>query len=158
VLIFDIPRYTLSLLSLALFGVRRQTDRVVASNASVSMIIPTFNGGSGLDPSISRCTDKHCGHSKSLPWMTVQPRGGVPGGIELGRHAATGGGLSRRASASQSYASNNASFKRSSAACIANWRTRLPKSSMLKVNGRFDALFLRKWGAQVARLLAYMDE
>jgi cellulose synthase/poly-beta-1,6-N-acetylglucosamine synthase-like glycosyltransferase len=53
VLIFDIPRYTLSLLSLALFGARRRSDRVGAGNASVSVIIPTFNGGSGLGPSIA---------------------------------------------------------------------------------------------------------
>src|SRR6185437_5797152 len=53
VLMFDIPRYTLSLLSLALFGVRRRTTRVPARNASVSVIIPTFNGGSGLGPSIA---------------------------------------------------------------------------------------------------------
>jgi cellulose synthase/poly-beta-1,6-N-acetylglucosamine synthase-like glycosyltransferase len=53
VLIFDIPRYTLSLLSLAFFGVRRPSDRAPAGNASVSVIIPTFNGGSGLAPSIA---------------------------------------------------------------------------------------------------------
>ncbi len=53
VLIFDIPRYTLSLVSLALFGVRGRGDRVAAGNASVSVIIPTFNGGSGLGPSIA---------------------------------------------------------------------------------------------------------
>jgi cellulose synthase/poly-beta-1,6-N-acetylglucosamine synthase-like glycosyltransferase len=53
VLIFDIPRYTLSLLSLALFGVWRRSDSVAASNASVSVIIPTFNGGSGLGPTIA---------------------------------------------------------------------------------------------------------
>src|SRR6266404_9331749 len=41
VLIFDIPRYTFSLVSLALFGVRRRNDRGAASNASVSVIIPT---------------------------------------------------------------------------------------------------------------------
>src|SRR6476619_5600198 len=41
VLIFDIPRFTLSLVSLALFGVRRQNYRVAAGNASVSVIIPT---------------------------------------------------------------------------------------------------------------------
>src|SRR4029453_18750001 len=50
---FDIPQYTLSLLSLALFGARRRSDRVGAGNASVSVIIPTFNGGSGLGPSIA---------------------------------------------------------------------------------------------------------
>src|SRR5262245_12624926 len=53
VLIFDIPRYTLSLLSLALFGPRRQKERMLATNASVSVIIPTFNGGTGLDRSIA---------------------------------------------------------------------------------------------------------
>ena len=53
VLIFDIPRYTLSLLSLALFGVWKRSNRVAASNASVSVIIPTFNGGSGLGPTIA---------------------------------------------------------------------------------------------------------
>jgi cellulose synthase/poly-beta-1,6-N-acetylglucosamine synthase-like glycosyltransferase len=53
VLIFDIPRYTLSLLSLALFGAWRRSDRVPAGNAAVSVIIPTFNGGSGLGPTIA---------------------------------------------------------------------------------------------------------
>src|SRR2546430_183815 len=53
VLIFDIPRYTLSLLSLALFGVRGRSEAISAGNASVSVIIPTFNGGSGLGPSIA---------------------------------------------------------------------------------------------------------
>jgi cellulose synthase/poly-beta-1,6-N-acetylglucosamine synthase-like glycosyltransferase len=53
VLIFDIPRYTLSLASLALFGLRRRGDRVAAGNASISVIIPTFNGGSELGPSIA---------------------------------------------------------------------------------------------------------
>src|SRR6516165_508600 len=53
VLIFDIPRYTLSLLSLALFGAWRRSDRAPAGNASVSVIIPTFNGGSGLGPTIA---------------------------------------------------------------------------------------------------------
>jgi cellulose synthase/poly-beta-1,6-N-acetylglucosamine synthase-like glycosyltransferase len=53
VLIFDIPRYTLSLASLALFGLRRRGDRAAAGNASISVIIPTFNGGSGLGPSIA---------------------------------------------------------------------------------------------------------
>src|SRR5262245_63115532 len=53
VLIFDVPRYTLSLLSLALFGAWRRSDRVLAGNAAVSVIIPTFNGGSGLGPTIA---------------------------------------------------------------------------------------------------------
>lgn len=53
VLIFDIPRYTLSLVSLALFGAWRRTERAPAGEASVSVIIPTFNGGSGLGPTIA---------------------------------------------------------------------------------------------------------
>jgi cellulose synthase/poly-beta-1,6-N-acetylglucosamine synthase-like glycosyltransferase len=53
VLIFDIPRYTLSLLSLALFGTRRRSGGTPVRNASVSVIIPTFNGGPGLGPSIA---------------------------------------------------------------------------------------------------------
>jgi cellulose synthase/poly-beta-1,6-N-acetylglucosamine synthase-like glycosyltransferase len=56
VLIFDIPRYTLSLVSMALFGVRPRSDQVPAVNASVSVIIPTFNGGSGLIASLHRQT------------------------------------------------------------------------------------------------------
>jgi hypothetical protein len=52
VLLFDIPRYTLSLASLVLFGWRTRSDRVPLVNTSVSVIIPTFNGGSGLDRSI----------------------------------------------------------------------------------------------------------
>ena len=62
VLIFDIPRYTLSLLSLALLGMRRRGDRAPAGGASVSVIIPTFNGGSGLEPSI-----------RSLQRQTLRP-------------------------------------------------------------------------------------
>jgi cellulose synthase/poly-beta-1,6-N-acetylglucosamine synthase-like glycosyltransferase len=53
VLIFDIPRFTLSLVSLALFGVRRGDAGAAAGNASVSVIIPAFNGGAGLDRSIA---------------------------------------------------------------------------------------------------------
>jgi cellulose synthase/poly-beta-1,6-N-acetylglucosamine synthase-like glycosyltransferase len=53
VLIFDMPRYTLSLLSLALFGARRRGNRLSSIRASVSVIIPTFNGGTGLDRSIA---------------------------------------------------------------------------------------------------------
>jgi cellulose synthase/poly-beta-1,6-N-acetylglucosamine synthase-like glycosyltransferase len=53
VLLFDIPRYTLSLVSLALFGAVRQDDRTPAVDASVSVIIPTFNGGSGLEPTVA---------------------------------------------------------------------------------------------------------
>ena len=52
VLIFDMPRYTLSLLSLALFGARRRGSGRSSIRASVSVIIPTFNGGTGLDRSI----------------------------------------------------------------------------------------------------------
>jgi hypothetical protein len=52
VLIFDIPRYTLSLASLALFGVLGPRDRVPARNTSVSVILPAFNGAAGLERSI----------------------------------------------------------------------------------------------------------
>ncbi|MBW7971379.1 glycosyltransferase [Bradyrhizobium sp. BR 10289] len=54
VLIFDIPRFTLSLLSLALFGMRRSiTADPPAKLPAISVIIPTFNGGSGLEPTIA---------------------------------------------------------------------------------------------------------
>ena len=53
VLIFDIPRYTLSLVSLALLGALRRDDGVPAGNAAVSVIVPTFNGGSGLERTIA---------------------------------------------------------------------------------------------------------
>ena len=53
VLIFDIPRYTFSLVSLALFGVTRGDAEAPAVRASISVIIPTFNGGAGLEPSIT---------------------------------------------------------------------------------------------------------
>jgi cellulose synthase/poly-beta-1,6-N-acetylglucosamine synthase-like glycosyltransferase len=54
-LIFDIPRYTLSLVSLALFGAGRafRPGKAKAVNVTVSVIVPTFNGGSGLDPTIA---------------------------------------------------------------------------------------------------------
>jgi hypothetical protein len=53
VLIFDIPRYTLSLLSLALFGAWRSGAAAPAAPASVSVILPTFNGGDGLGHTIT---------------------------------------------------------------------------------------------------------
>ncbi|WP_342730423.1 glycosyltransferase [Bradyrhizobium sp. B117] len=53
VLIFDIPRFTLSLLSLAFFGMRRSTAGLPAEGTTVSVIIPTFNGGAGLEPTIA---------------------------------------------------------------------------------------------------------
>jgi cellulose synthase/poly-beta-1,6-N-acetylglucosamine synthase-like glycosyltransferase len=53
ILIFDIPRYTFSLVSLALFGFLRRQDNAPTVNATVSIIIPTFNGGSGLAPTIA---------------------------------------------------------------------------------------------------------
>ena len=52
VLIFDIPRYTLSLVSLALFGASRSGAAASAGRASVSVILPTFNGGDGLNHTI----------------------------------------------------------------------------------------------------------
>lgn len=53
-LIFDVPRYTLSLASLALFGAwgRSRRGRDFAGQIPVSVIVPTFNGGSGLHPTI----------------------------------------------------------------------------------------------------------
>ena len=51
VLIFDIPRYTLLLVSLALFGIRGRDAPV--GNVAISVIIPTFNGGAGLDRTIA---------------------------------------------------------------------------------------------------------
>ncbi|CAO4134634.1 hypothetical protein [Methylorubrum extorquens] len=53
-LMFDLPRYTFSLLSWSLVGIFRNSrpgDRRV--QAAVSVIIPTFNGGSGLAPTIA---------------------------------------------------------------------------------------------------------
>jgi cellulose synthase/poly-beta-1,6-N-acetylglucosamine synthase-like glycosyltransferase len=54
-LIFDVPRYTLSLVSLALFGAwgKAWNGPVGAGQLSVSVIVPTFNGGSGLHPTIA---------------------------------------------------------------------------------------------------------
>jgi cellulose synthase/poly-beta-1,6-N-acetylglucosamine synthase-like glycosyltransferase len=53
-LIFDIPRYTLSLVSLALFGKWGRLRRGhSAGRYSVSVIVPTFNGGTGLAPTIA---------------------------------------------------------------------------------------------------------
>lgn len=53
VLIFDIPRFTLSLLSLLFFGIREGNLGPPAAMSTVSVIIPTFNGGSGLEPTIA---------------------------------------------------------------------------------------------------------
>jgi cellulose synthase/poly-beta-1,6-N-acetylglucosamine synthase-like glycosyltransferase len=61
-MVFDIPRYTLSLLSLALFGATRRDDGIPTPHSRVSVIIPTFNGGSGLGPTIA-----------SLQRQTVRP-------------------------------------------------------------------------------------
>jgi cellulose synthase/poly-beta-1,6-N-acetylglucosamine synthase-like glycosyltransferase len=66
-LIFDVPRYTLSLISLALrelvAGPQETSD--VPIGASVSVIIPTFNGGSGLAPSIASL------HRQTLPPLEI---------------------------------------------------------------------------------------
>jgi cellulose synthase/poly-beta-1,6-N-acetylglucosamine synthase-like glycosyltransferase len=53
VLVFDVLRYTLSLVSFALPGMWRRAYQAPAGTASVSVIIPTFNGGSGLDRTVS---------------------------------------------------------------------------------------------------------
>jgi cellulose synthase/poly-beta-1,6-N-acetylglucosamine synthase-like glycosyltransferase len=63
VLIFDIPRYTLSLVSLALFGTSRSGAAAPAGQMSVSVILPTFNGGDGLNHTIM-----------SLQRQTLPPR------------------------------------------------------------------------------------
>ena len=53
-LIFDVPRYTLSLVSLALLGAwgKSQHGPEPTGELSVSVIVPTFNGGAGLHPTI----------------------------------------------------------------------------------------------------------
>jgi cellulose synthase/poly-beta-1,6-N-acetylglucosamine synthase-like glycosyltransferase len=61
--VFDIPRYTFSLVSLSLGGPIRTGAARPALGASVSVIVPTFNGGSGLAPTIA-----------SLRLQTFQPR------------------------------------------------------------------------------------
>ncbi|MHC2623304.1 cellulose synthase/poly-beta-1,6-N-acetylglucosamine synthase-like glycosyltransferase [Bradyrhizobium huanghuaihaiense] len=53
VIIFDIPRYTFSLLSLSLLGLTGAlSQRETPIRASVSVIVPAFNGGPGLLRSI----------------------------------------------------------------------------------------------------------
>ncbi|MDA9401253.1 glycosyltransferase family 2 protein [Bradyrhizobium sp. CCBAU 45389] len=53
VIIFDIPRYTFSLLSLSLLGLAGALpQRQTPISASVSVIVPAFNGGPGLLRSI----------------------------------------------------------------------------------------------------------
>lgn len=54
-LIFDIPRYTFSLISLALLLILRRPghDHTPPGDASVSVILPAFNGAAGLDSSIA---------------------------------------------------------------------------------------------------------
>jgi cellulose synthase/poly-beta-1,6-N-acetylglucosamine synthase-like glycosyltransferase len=66
-LIFDVPRYTLSLVSLSLLGLFR-APRVDETqlDASVSVIIPTFNGGSGLAPTIASLL-----HQSLLPFEII---------------------------------------------------------------------------------------
>ena len=54
VLMFDVPRYTFSLLSLAFARlVGRSHIAPRPANVTVSVIVPTFNGGSGLAPTIA---------------------------------------------------------------------------------------------------------
>ncbi|MBR1129481.1 glycosyltransferase family 2 protein [Bradyrhizobium iriomotense] len=53
VIVFDIPRYTFSLLSLSLLGLTGAlSQRQTPISASVSVILPAFNGGPGLLRSI----------------------------------------------------------------------------------------------------------
>ncbi|MBV8837071.1 MAG: glycosyltransferase family 2 protein, partial [Alphaproteobacteria bacterium] len=51
-LMFDIPRYTFSLVSLALYALFNPRGRRKGAT-TVSVIIPTFNGGKGLAPTIA---------------------------------------------------------------------------------------------------------
>src|SRR5919106_256087 len=53
-LVFDVPRYTLSLVSLAVFGIwgKANIGLSTAERRSISVIIPTFNGGTGLHPTL----------------------------------------------------------------------------------------------------------
>jgi cellulose synthase/poly-beta-1,6-N-acetylglucosamine synthase-like glycosyltransferase len=53
VLVFDVLRYTLALVSFALLGLWRRNDQTPAETTLVSVIIPTFNGGSGLGRTIT---------------------------------------------------------------------------------------------------------
>jgi len=66
-------RYTLSLLSLAFFGVRRPSDEMPAGSASVSVIIPTFIRRPGRTARSRRCTGKPCGRLEIMSWMTARP-------------------------------------------------------------------------------------
>jgi cellulose synthase/poly-beta-1,6-N-acetylglucosamine synthase-like glycosyltransferase len=54
-LIFDVPRYTFSLISLALLGTVRRPSRGAEAmeGGSVTVILPAFNGGAGLNQSIA---------------------------------------------------------------------------------------------------------
>jgi len=62
-LVFDIPRYTFSLVSLVLFGACQVApNEPPPTDFSISVIIPTFNGGEGLAPTIT-----------SLNRQTLQP-------------------------------------------------------------------------------------
>jgi len=63
-LVFDVPRYTFSLISLAFLGARGlgRRDPPPVEDWAVSVIIPAFNGGSGLAPTIA-----------SLHRQTLQP-------------------------------------------------------------------------------------
>jgi len=76
VLIFDIPRYTLSLLSLALFGASRSGAAASAGRASVSVILPTFNGGDGLNHTIMSLR-----RQTSPPGSAGCARRGLPEGV-----------------------------------------------------------------------------
>lgn len=61
-LIFDVPRYTLSLVSLALLGRRARRAGTSSFRPRISVVIPTFNGGAGLDLTI-----------RSLQSQTLRP-------------------------------------------------------------------------------------
>ncbi|MDX0445495.1 glycosyltransferase [Sinorhizobium medicae] len=51
---FDVPRYTMSLISLALLSLKRQRPgETPLANASVSVIVPAFNSAGGLERTIA---------------------------------------------------------------------------------------------------------
>src|SRR5262249_55682914 len=64
VLRVDLPAYALSVRSFALFGAWRRGGRVSAGNASVRVIIPPSNGGSGLGRAIASL--------RRQPWRPVE--------------------------------------------------------------------------------------
>lgn len=72
-LIFDIPRYTLSLVSLALFSWKRRSASGTVCEATVSVIIRPSTAAPGLLLRSARCAGKPCDLSKSSSSTTAPP-------------------------------------------------------------------------------------